>query len=228
VNIGELKFGAAVLAVFLGVIAVYDFFTEQRFEKYLGMHPTALTHAISPNEQASHTVPKDRISVNLRQQWPRVGATYAYAVRFDGRQFRSRLVKFSDVATPATLNLIATDYRCGSCQRDVENVSALIRSRPEQDFLFLEASILGPDSVRLSEAVIQRSASDDFYAVHNRAFSHLPSTLAPPSLSAIELVERHHHVAESLGIKGTPTYIIDGKVQVGSLTVAITAHSALR
>jgi protein-disulfide isomerase len=89
--------------------------------------------------------------------------------------YQSSLVKIGDVSTPANLNLIATDYRCGYCRADEPFVREMMRARPREKFIFIETAILGAKSRELA-AISLGAAELGNYAEAHRALFELSSS----------------------------------------------------
>ncbi len=209
--------GVAVLLLL--VLYLNDLFVEQRLERYLVAHPEIVTRALAGQAAEKRASREADISRNLVTHWDDVAGTLAYAVQYDGHSFISRLVPISQVATSATLNLIATDYRCGYCKADRARVETLLKSHPHHEFVFLEAAVLGPESIRLAESALSEASREPlkYYGVHHRYFDAVQANTPSVEPDAERLAKTHRDIAAEVGINGTPTYVLSGMSHIGTL-----------
>ena len=123
-----------------------------------------------------------------------------------------------------------TDYRCGFCRRAAPVVEALVAADAGVRVAFKEFPILGPDSVdaaRISLAAHRQDPSR-YGALHHAIFTSedaideanvlaiagslgydtasLKAAMLDPAIDA--LLTRNGELAQRLGIRGTPTFII--------------------
>jgi len=211
--------GLYLAAVMLGILALNDYFISGRLEMRLATHPEIISNAISSAERRRAVEAKSSIHRNLATQWPRIANVKAFAVRYDGRRFTSRFVRVADVASEDNLNLVATDYRCGYCKADRQAVTALIQSHPNHDFVFVEAAILGSESIALATNVMWRATNDEqhYYDIHNRQFEDLIQTAANSSDGFERIIVQQKELLDDIGVTSTPTYIVSGIVHIGTL-----------
>ena len=134
------------------------------------------------------------------------------------------------------------DYRCGYCKKAFPEVAELIESDGNIRFVVKEFPILGEESVLASRfaVAVQRVAGDDAYeAVHDR----LMEGRAPVTEEALqtlaedegidweavavemqapetdEVLAANHALAQSLGIQGTPTFVVGDRMIRGYMPV---------
>ncbi len=140
------------------------------------------------------------------------------------------------------------DYNCGFCKRAMKDMQEMIDADPNVRFVLKEFPILGDDSLaahRVSVAM-QRIAPEqavDFHvellggrgrATEERAIevavelgvdeAELRKAMEDPSIA--ELFTDTYRIADSLGITGTPSYVVGdeavfGAVGVGPLTAKV-------
>jgi protein-disulfide isomerase len=218
VSVRDVQITAALIGTFAAALLVNDAVVERRVESYWQDHPEIVADIISKANSRKSAATNALMGRTLHERWKDLSMVHAYAVRFNGSQFISRLVKMSEVATPNTLNLVITDYRCGYCKRDRDAVDTLLRANPNLDFVFIDAPLLGPDSANLAkDALLQAQRRDaDYYAIHNKQFDAAPSADGAKQ-SDIDVLEEQKHFLDTIGIFATPTYARGGTFQAGAL-----------
>ncbi|MGE0116746.1 MAG: DsbA family protein [Dongiaceae bacterium] len=172
----------------------------------------------------------------LAGRWAEVAGVRAATLSFADGGFRAALVEIGSVATVATLNLAASDYRCGYCRADAPALRDLIRERPGRPFVFLEAAILGPPSLELAKLSLAAATLGKFPEAHEALFELSrdagdglagrlaqrldidAAALAAAGPESARLLEDHLRLADLLGIRVTPTYVLDGRPRIGVLT----------
>lgn len=178
---------------------------------------------------------EDTVARLVRENWGDVAATKAVAVSFENGGFQSAVVNIGEVATAARLDLVAFDYRCGYCRADVTALRDMIRDWPGRKFIFLEAAILGPQSLELAKLSLAAAKLGKFPEAHEALFElsgnaggDLTERLAQrlgmdaaalkaASVDAEQALADHLRLAAVLGIRVTPTYILDGSPRIGAL-----------
>ncbi len=140
------------------------------------------------------------------------------------------------------------DYNCGFCKRAMRDMQEMIAVDPDVRFVLKEFPILGDDSVaahRVSMA-LQRIAPEHATEFHmellgtrgradgDRAIelavemgvneAELRKAMEDPAIS--EIITQNYQIADSLGISGTPSYVVGdeavfGAVGVGPLTAKV-------
>jgi hypothetical protein len=176
-----------------------------------------------------------RIASRISENWAAVANSTAVVMFFDHGAYHSSVMRIGDIARPETLNLIATDYRCGYCRAEEPLVRDMMRANPGRKFIFLEAAILGNRS-REFAAVALGAAKLGNYATAHQALFELSSgsmtdaigrlaaaigtdraTLIAASKDAGSVLEQHIALAALLQITVTPTYVIQGVPRIGTL-----------
>jgi hypothetical protein len=213
-------------AIFAGALLLNDIFIERRMANVLTHHPEIVMNAVAYAESQRADTSAMLMQQKLTAHWDVLSQTHAYAVRFNGSEFTSRLVRIGDVATPKNLDLIATDYRCHFCKSDRIAVAALLRANPDRDFVFMEAAVLGPESIELASEVLQRAqkGEGDYYSIHNRAFDapaknagRNESTSVQNEYAEPELLAEQRKFLDIVGVFATPTYVRNGVFRSGTL-----------
>lgn len=130
------------------------------------------------------------------------------------------------------------DYRCGYCRKAWEEVDELVKEDGKIRFVLKEYPILGEGSVlssRFAIAVRMLHGDEAYKAAHDalltlradpsaETLGRLAGELGldpAPLLAKMDsdevtaIIQANHALADTLGISGTPTFVIDGKVVHG-------------
>lgn len=123
------------------------------------------------------------------------------------------------------------DYRCGYCRQVNPELEALIKSDGNIRFIIKEFPVLGPASeasARFAIAVQQISGADDYKRAHD-ALLELPPNASVEALRGVAedlgldpqpiidgmnsddvtaVLRANHELAQSMGINGTPAFVI--------------------
>lgn len=162
---------------------------------------------------------------------------------------------YSDSDSPVAGNprgdvsvVVFFDYNCGYCKSSLPQLQALSTNDPNVRVIFKEFPILGAASFNAAKAALAAGRQGKYVEFHNailaseniddEAIGQISKTLrldlarfqkdiADPKLA--EQLERNSLLAGSLGINGTPAYIvgdqiIPGAIDSASLTNLITAQ----
>lgn len=130
------------------------------------------------------------------------------------------------------------DYRCPYCKQAHTQLQALIKLDPKVRVVLKEFPILGPESLLASRAAIAARFQGQYLPLHTamletRALNEqvifrlaadvgldverLKSDMSKPEVQAI--IARNRKLAETLGITGTPAFIIGDQLAPGALGV---------
>lgn len=129
------------------------------------------------------------------------------------------------------------DYQCGFCKRSFGPLMETIEADGNIKLILKEFPILGPESVTASHAAIAAMRQGKYFELHQALLRNkgelsddklmriassagvdverLKRDMADPKIE--ELVDRNYELARALSIKGTPAFIIGGKVSPGAL-----------
>lgn len=129
------------------------------------------------------------------------------------------------------------DYRCGYCRHSAPDLFALLAADPGVKVIFKEFPILGAQSVVASRAALaarKQGLYSEFHMAMMQAdisfteeeimavaasvgldVDQLKLDMADPQIDAD--LARTHELAQTLGINGTPAFIVDGKLYPGAL-----------
>lgn len=133
------------------------------------------------------------------------------------------------------------DYRCGYCKRVKAHLDLVVKNDPNVRVVYKEFPILGPASTYASRAAIaSRKQGDDKYRAYHDALM-AARDVNPASVLAIakqvgldtakltkdmndpkvgEIIRRNHELAEKLGIRGTPAFVIGNEMVPGAIGAA--------
>ena len=146
------------------------------------------------------------------------------------------------------------DYRCGYCRRVKPTVEALLAENDDLRVVYKEFPILGPESTLAAHAALASRAQDGYGPFHaalmeaEGAFDRaqilavarsvgldderLARDMEEPAIAA--LIQRNALLADALGIRGTPAFVIGDRLVGGALplaefrTIVADARLALR
>ena len=131
------------------------------------------------------------------------------------------------------------DYRCTYCKKVFPSIASLLASDSNVRYVFKEFPILSPESetgARAALAVWQH-APDKYFAFHSRLMAlrgdltkerilrvvedlgidpgPVETDMGSPKFS--DEIRRNHELAEALGIRGTPGFVIGGQIVPGAI-----------
>jgi protein-disulfide isomerase len=132
------------------------------------------------------------------------------------------------------------DYNCGYCKRALSDLTALVKTEPELKVLLRDFPVLGPKSVEAAEvaiAVKKQLKGEKFFDFHQKLLSSrgqvgraqalavakdagvdmvkLAADLESPATKAA--VAEGLELGDSLGLTGTPSYVVGKEVVVGAV-----------
>jgi protein-disulfide isomerase len=232
----QILAGAALAAVAVGVAGGSLDGRVRRRLRELFMSEEEIADARAEARAEWRREQESALAGRLAERWTDVAGVRAAALSFADGGFRAALVEIGSVATAATLNLVASDYRCGYCRADAPALRDLIQDRPGQPFVFLEAAILGPPSLELAKLSLAAAALGRFAEAHDALFELSrdagdglagrlaqrldidAAALAAVGSESARLLADHLRLADLLGIRVTPTYVLDGRPRIGVLT----------
>jgi len=129
------------------------------------------------------------------------------------------------------------DYRCGYCRHSAPDIFALLREDPNVRFIYKEFPILGPGSVVAARAALA-AREQGLYQPFHEALMTADIDFSEASVMALaeqigldteqlkvdmedpkirSHIEATYELAEALGIRGTPAFIIGGELIPGAL-----------
>jgi protein-disulfide isomerase len=126
------------------------------------------------------------------------------------------------------------DYNCGWCKRAVDEMTKLAKADSKVRIVFKELPIFGENSTFAAKAAMASINQGKYWDFHRALMkerqvtkdnvfkiaekvglnvARLKEDMANPAYDAV--LKENAEVAQSLGIEGTPGFIIDAKVNVG-------------
>lgn len=130
------------------------------------------------------------------------------------------------------------DYKCSYCKRVVDSIANLRDKAPDVRIVFKEFPILSEESLYAARAALAARKQDLYMPFHLALMrargtlsertvmrlaesvgldaAQLKTDMASPEVDV--LIERNYRVAEALGIRGTPAFIIGDQVVPGAIS----------
>jgi len=133
------------------------------------------------------------------------------------------------------------DYRCGYCKRSLQTVLDLVERNPDVRVVFKEFPILGEDSVTAAKVslAVHLAAPQHYRAFHEKAMRHrgamsedalltlavdagadrdaVAAAMDNPIIQAT--ITANYELAQALGIRGTPAFVVGEKVVPGAVNL---------
>ena len=230
-TVGARRLGLGVyLAALLtagGCQKASDQVFDARVRAYLLRHPEVIEEAVNKlnDNKAKEAAAKAQDIINRRRQ----------DIDRDPRDF---------VANPNGKVTVAEfyDYNCTYCKAAAPQILDLIRRNPDVRFVFKEYPIFGGDSDRAASLALAAKTHGKYLQLYQQFFGvaqHLDQAAMERIVAAAgldktaleaeavsdpirkQLVDTHA-LAEQIGINGTPTFIVDGKMLTGADIPALT------
>lgn len=131
------------------------------------------------------------------------------------------------------------DYNCGHCRNVVSSVSKALETDKKLRFIFKEMPIFGGDSDKAAKAAlaVHAIAKDKYFKFHQALMTYkgnanekaimdiakdlginaekLKTEMAKPEIAA--QIAKNHELAEKIGIRGTPAFIIGDEMIPGEI-----------
>ncbi|MGM4891810.1 DsbA family protein [Tardiphaga sp. 839_C3_N1_4] len=133
------------------------------------------------------------------------------------------------------------DYNCGYCKRAMDDMVGIMKSDPKLKVVLKEFPVLGPGSVEAAQVAVavrmQDPTGKKYLDFHQKLLSgrgqadkaramaaakeagldvaRLEKDMASPEVRAT--IEENFKLAESMGMNGTPSYVIGKQVVIGAV-----------
>lgn len=129
------------------------------------------------------------------------------------------------------------DYQCGYCKAVMADTQRLIKDDTKVRFVFKEFPILGPASVVASKAALAAKAQGKYMELHDALMGHrgqldedtilrlaksvgldsdrLKKDMDSPQV--LKIIASNQQLAEQLGIRGTPAFVIGEALVPGAI-----------
>ncbi len=132
------------------------------------------------------------------------------------------------------------DYNCGYCKKSLDAITELLRSEYDLKVSFRDYPILAPSSRTAAKAALAAKLQDKYFVLHSalmnmqgnlndekiyEAASYLKIDLNKlkkdmQKINIEEILLENEELARKLNIRGTPTFIINGKIYAGALELS--------
>ena len=132
------------------------------------------------------------------------------------------------------------DYNCGYCKKSLDAITELLRSEYDLKVSFRDYPILAPSSRTAAKAALAAKLQGKYFALHSdlmnmqgnlndekiyEAASYLKIDLNKlkkdmQKINIEEILLENEELARKLNIRGTPTFIINGKIYAGALELS--------
>lgn len=204
---------------------------DDRVHAYLLAHPEVIREAVDALQA------KEELRAN--QQSEAAVAPNRSAIERDPRDF---------VANPAGKITVTEfyDYRCPHCMNAAPTVLKIIKDNPDIRFVFKEYPVFGAASETAAAAAIAvKQAGGDYLGVYSEFMAarplsvetisrvltehHLdPNVLSQPALqnTALDQLNATRQLAATLGLRGTPAFIVGDTIVPGDRMDAVSAAIA--
>ena len=206
---------------------------DKRVHDYIVKHPEVIEEAV----QALRAKQETEAEAEYTKAMARTKAAlprFRQALERDPRDF---------VANPNGKITVTEffDYRCPHCKNAAAAVLGIAKANPDVRVVFKEMPIFGAVSEHAARVAIAAKARGDYLglytalmaadglddaAIDKLAGEHGVSAEAVDEKAANQQIKDVHKLAESLGVTGTPTFIIGDEVVPGEDTDAVNAAIA--
>ena len=129
------------------------------------------------------------------------------------------------------------DYNCGYCKKSLDAITELLRSEFDLKVSFREYPILSPSSITAAKAALAARKQGKYFALHSALMSmqgnlnedkifqaasdlKIDINKLKKDMNNIDIenvLQENEDLARKLNIRGTPTFIINGKLYAGAL-----------
>ena len=129
------------------------------------------------------------------------------------------------------------DYNCGYCKKSLDAITELLRSEFDLKVSFREYPILSPSSRTAAKAALAAMKQGKYFALHSALMSmqgnlnedkifqaasdlKIDINKLKKDMNNIDIenvLQENEDLARKLNIRGTPTFIINGKLYAGAL-----------
>jgi len=196
---------------------------EHIIRQYLLEHPEVLVDALTTYQQRQRMAEQERQKAAVLEQ---------------------RAALTQDADTPVLGNpdgdvtiVEFFDYRCSYCRRVVRDLHDVVKDDGKVRLVMKEFPILGPASIRAARAALAAVAQDK-YGVYHFALMTQPGDMSDPHLMQVarlvgldperlqadmeseeidRLIRRNLDLAETLGVNGTPAFVIGDTLVPGAI-----------
>ena len=129
------------------------------------------------------------------------------------------------------------DYNCGYCKKSMDAVTELLRTEYDLKISFRDYPILSPSSRVAAKAALAAKEQGKYFIFHS-ALMNMQGNINDENIYSLarnldidvkklkidmqktsieQIIEKNEILAKKLNIRGTPTFIINGKLYAGAL-----------
>src|SRR5437867_4557461 len=228
-----IALAAAVLAIAAAPARAQSVSNVQRGEieriikEYLIAHPEVLQEVLNELEKRQADAETEKHRAGVKQ--------YSQALFYSPRQ-----VTIGNRQGDVTL-VEFFDYNCGYCKRALSDMLNLMKEDPKLRVVLKEFPVLGPGSVEAAQVAVAvrmqdptgkkylefhqkllggRGQADRAHALAVAKEIGLDMARVEKDMTGDEAkatLEENMHIAEALGLNGTPSYVIGSEVVVGAV-----------
>ena len=147
------------------------------------------------------------------------------------------LIPFMGSDNPKVTIIEFFDYNCGYCKKSLDAIRELLRSEYDLKISFRDYPILSPSSKIAAAAALAAKEQGKYFLFHSALMSlqgnldesKIYSTAENLEIDIVKLkedmnkpeikkiLEENEDLARKLNIRGTPTFLINGKLYAGAL-----------
>ena len=147
------------------------------------------------------------------------------------------IIPFMGSDNPKVTIIEFFDYNCGYCKKSLDAIRELLRSEYDLKVSFRDYPILSPSSKIAAQAALAAKEQGKYFLLHSALMSlqgnldenKIYSTAESLQIDIIKLkedmnkpeikkiLEDNEDLARKLNIRGTPTFLINGKLYAGAL-----------
>lgn len=197
---------------------------ERIVREYLVAHPEVLVEAMQALEQRQQTAAEEKARAGVSANREQI---------------------YNDPTSPTGGNAKGDvtvveffDYQCGYCKSVHDDTLKLVRDDGRIRYVYKEFPILGPGSVTAAKAALAARNQGKYAEAHNALMSHrgrlddlsvnrlmegvggldmakLKADMESPAVAAV--IEKNLELADKLGIRGTPAFIVGDDVAPGAI-----------
>ena len=234
----DKDFEAAISLLITDHLAKHPDEVEQIVRNYLGQHPEVLQAAILDLLKRRAPAARAGAAPNASADKSALIASNAAALFASAHQ-----VTLGDRAGDLTM-VEFFDYNCGFCKRALADLVGVMKAEPHLKVVLKEFPVLGPGSVEAARVAIaahmQDAAGERYLAFHQKllggpgpanearalqvagevGFDTDRIKLDMTSEEVRATLAENVQLARTLGITGTPSYVINSNVIIGAVGLA--------
>lgn len=202
---------------------------EQIIKEYLVNHPEVLEEASAELDKRKQLAEAEKARTEIKNHSDAIFNS-PHQVTIGNAKGDVTLVEFFD-------------YNCGYCKRALADLTSIMKEDSKLRVVLKEFPVLGPGSVeaaRVAVAVRMQDSGKKYFDFHQRLLGGRGQADKARALAAAKeagfdmgriekdmasdevrtSIEENMRIAESLGLNGTPSYVVGSEVVVGAVGLA--------